>query len=209
MDTTYAERHVRAMELARRCFLAGARISTVEYLTGLDRSVLRKYFFDRKHPPKPGKRPDSVEAFLKNATLLTMVEASVFYCAYRRHLELWPCRAESVLCGYLQHKEDVIGSALTLDRAFYVVCWTDGLWATREKALRFATCTVCHSRYIAALAGHEHHERDCPFCRLWSRYAADPRIKGRFPERRREEVQSALSCLVAGLRRAHEDRSTG
>ena len=199
MDPTYAERHVRSIELARKCLLAGARLSTVQYLTGLDRNKLKMYFFDKADPPKAGKRPDSIEAFLKNATLLTMVDASVFYSTYRRYLENWPWPAEALLCAYLQCREDVLRSELTLDRAFYIVCWTGGTWAASEKHLRFAVCSRCHSRYVAPLAGHEHHGRDCPFCRLWSRYAADPRVRSRFPQRHRD-VLPALTSLVARLR---------
>lgn len=167
-------------------------------------SALKMYFFDKADPPKAGKRPDSIEAFLKNATLLTMVDASVFYSTYRRYLENWPWLAEALLFAYVQCRADAPQSDLTLDRAFYVVCWTDGMWAASEKHLRCAVCHRCHSRYVAPLACHEHHERDCPFCRLRSRYAVDPRVRSRFPERHRDDVLPALTSLVARLSHGRE-----
>ena len=43
------------------------------FLTGLDRASLRRYFvFDAGEGPRPGKRPDSPERFVKNATLFTI-----------------------------------------------------------------------------------------------------------------------------------------
>jgi hypothetical protein len=196
MDSRYAARHVQALDIARRALLAGARASTVGYLSGLDRWALRRYFvFDAEDAPRPGKRPDSPERFVKNATLFTMIDASVAYAIYRDHRERWPHPAEAVLAAYAHYVRRRVPIELSFDRVFYVIAWTDRLWAWagREAAFRFTTCEHCHCRYLAAPAAADNHLRDCLFCKLTLRYRRDPRVSNRFPEREYPWVSAALA----------------
>jgi flagellar transcriptional activator FlhC len=199
VDSRYAVRHVRALDLARRALTVGARASTVGFLTGLDRGALRRYFiFDAGDAPKPGKRPDSPERFIKNATLFTMIDASTVYAIYRDHRDRWPHPAEALLSAFEHYASRRVPPELSFDRVFYVVSWTDRLWAwaARDAAFRFTACGHCHCRYLAPLAAVDNHARDCPFCKLAVRYRLDPRVRDRFREREHSEITAALAAQI-------------
>ena len=201
MDSRFAVRHVQALDIARRALAAGARTSTVGFLTGLDRWALRRYFvFDAADAPRPGKRPDSPERFVKNATLLTMIEASMVYAIYRDHRDRWPHPAEALLAAYAHYVSRRVPHELSFDRVFYVVSWTDRLWAwaAREAVFRFTRCGHCHCRYLAPPASVDNHARDCPFCKLILRYRRDRRLSSRFPERQLPQVAAALAQTMNG-----------
>ena len=177
---------MRALDIARRALAAGARASTVGFLTGLDRWALRRYFvFDAGEGPKPGKRPDSPERFVKNATLVTMIDASMVYVIFRDHRDRSPHPAEALLAAYAHYVGRRSAHELSFDRVFYIVSWTDRLWAwaAREAVFRLTACGNCHCRYLAPPAALDNHARDCPFCKLMQRYLRDRRIYSRFPER--------------------------
>jgi len=185
MTPHHASRHFQAIELAGRAFAVGARPSTVEFLTGLDRGALRRQFtFEPGRAPKPGKRPDSVERFLKNAGAATMLDASLAYVLYRDHRERCPHPADALVTGYEHYVQRRGPYGLRFDRVFYIVCWTDSLWAWtgREQIFRLATCANCHCRYLASPAVMDDHERECPFCKVRGRYGRDPRLRLHFPE---------------------------
>ena len=156
------------------------------FLTGLDRHALRRYFvFDAWDAPRPGKRPDSPERFVKNATLFTMIDASMVYAIYRDHRDRWPHPAEALLAAYAHYLNRRAIRELSFDRVFYVVSWTDRLWAwaAREAVFQFTPCCKCHCRYLAPVSAVHNHARDCPFCKLEIRYRRDRRVSQRFPER--------------------------
>jgi Flagellar transcriptional activator (FlhC) len=199
VDSRYAVRHVQALDLARRALTAGARASTVGFLTGLDRSALHRYFiFDARDAPRPGKRPDSPERFVKNATLFTMIDASMVYAIYRDHHDRWPHPAEALLSAFEHYASRRASAQLSFDRVFYLVSWTDRLWAwaAREAVFRFTACGHCHCRYLAPQAAVDNHARDCTFCRLAERYWLDPRVRDRFPGRQYPEITAALAQIV-------------
>lgn len=202
MVSRYAPRQSQALELGRRAFAAGARTSTVEFLTGLDRWALRRYLtFEAGEAPKPGKRPDSPERFVKNASLSTMIDASLAYALYRDHRERWPPRAEALVTSYEHYVSRRKPCALSFDRVFYLICWTDCLWvwAGREAIFRFTTCTLCHCRYLASPATVDDHERECPFCKVQLRYLRDPRLQSHFPKREYPQITAALADLMTSL----------
>lgn len=200
MESRYGARHFQTLDLARRALAAGARTSTVRFLTGLDRWAQRRYFvFERGEAPKAGKRPDSPERFIKNATLFTMIDASLLYAIYRDHRDRWPQPAEALLAAYEHYAERRTPPRdLSFDRAFYVVCWTDALWAWagREAVFWFTACACCHCRYLAPPAVVANDERDCPFCKLQLRYERDRGLQGRFPEHEYPQITAALAEIM-------------
>ena len=208
MDSRHAARHAHALDLARRALAAGARHSTVGFLTGLDRWALRRYFiFEAEEYPKAGNRPSSPECFLKNATLFTMIDASVVYAIYRDHRDQGPDPAEALLSAYGHYVRRRVPPELSFDRVFYLISWTDQLWtwAGREAVFRFTVCEHCHCRYLALPAPADNHERDCSFCKLKLRYGYERRTQIRFPERQYPQVTEALARLVTSPDRAGEN----
>jgi len=202
MDARAATRHAQALAIAERALAAGARPSTVGFLTGLDRHALRRYFvFDAWDAPRPGKRPDSPERFVKNATLFTMIDASMVYAIYRDHRDRFPRPAEALLAAYAHYVTRRATRELSFDRVFYVVSWTDRLWAwaAREAVFHFTPCAVCHCRYLAPPSTVHNHARDCPFCKLERRYRRDRRVSVRFPERDRPQLAASLARAAAHI----------
>lgn len=202
MVSRYVPRQAQALELARRAFTAGARTSTVGFLTGLDRWILRRYLtFEADGAPKPGKRPDSPERFLKNASLSAMVDASLAYVFYREHRDRWPQAAEALVTAYEHYASRRKPRELSFDRVFYVVCWTECVWAWagREAIFRPTTCTLCHCRYLASPAMVDDHGRECPFCKVQVRYPRDPRLQSRFPAREHPQIAAALTDMMTAF----------
>jgi hypothetical protein len=182
MDARYAIRHARALDLAQRAFREGARLSTVELLTGLTRGTLRTFFsFAAAEAPRPGKRPSSPERFVKNAALLTMIDASLVYAIYHDHRRCCDYPADALLAAYRLYTRLRAPARLSFDRVFYIVSWVDRLWdwAGKEPAFRFVTCRVCHCRYLAPFVAVLNDERDCPFCRLMHRYGRSDEFRHR------------------------------
>jgi hypothetical protein len=207
VDSRLVARHVHALDLARRALAAGARVSTVVFLTGMDRWALRRFFtFDAGDGPKPGRRPDSAEYFIKSASLITMIDASMVYAIYRDYRDRSPHPAEALLAAYAHYVRRRVPRELSFDRVFYVVSWTDQIWAWagREAVFRFTTCSHCHCRYLAPLAALPNHARDCPFCKLTPRYARDPAVRSRFPERKYPQVAAAFAKTMTPTERADE-----
>jgi flagellar transcriptional activator FlhC len=207
VDSRQTVRHFQALDLARRALTAGARTSTVRFLTGLDGRALRRYFiFDDGEAPKPGKRPDSPERFVKNASVFTMIDASLAYALYRDHCDRWPQPAEALLAAFAHYTSRRQRPELSFDRVFYVICWTERLWAWtgREALFQFTTCASCHCRYLACRTAVANHPRDCPFCKVQVRYRRDPRLQSRFPERAYPQITAALAEVMASLGRTAE-----
>jgi len=207
VDSRLATRHVQALDIARRALLVGARTSTVAFLTGLDRWALRRYFiFDAGDGPKPGKRPDSPERFVKNATLFTMIDASVVYAIYQDHRDRFHHPAEALLAAYDLYLRRRVSHELSFDRVFYIVSWTDRrwTWSGRDAVFQFRSCAHCHCRYLAVPAVVPNHARDCPFCKLTVRYRRDPRVLRRFPHRELPAVAALLADRVTSSSRADD-----
>lgn len=201
---------MQALDIARRALAAGARPSTVGFLTGLDRWALRRYFvFDAWDAPRPGKRPDSPERFVKNATLFTMVDASMVYAIYHDHRDRWPHPAEALLAAYAHYLSRRVPPALSFDRVFYLVSWTDRLWAwaAREAVFHFMPCGNCHCRYLAPPTALANHGRDCPFCKLMLRYPRDRRLNSRFPERLAPQLAAAFDKPMTATADAEDPAS--
>jgi hypothetical protein len=128
-----------------------------------------------------------------------MIDASMVYAIFRDHRDRWPHPADALLAAYAHYVSRRIGHELSFDRVFYVVSWTDRLWAwaTRDAVFRFTACGQCHCRYLAPPAAVDNHARDCPFCKLTLRYRRDRRLDGRFPERDYPHVAGLLAETLA------------
>jgi len=195
MDITYAERHIRALALAKECAALGARIRTIEYVTGLANGQLGRLFFaDRRSAPR-GRAPDSPEWY-HSANLLNRTAASMFVSIYRRIRELGFGPAESLVSGY---KHYVLASRgdrrISFDRAFDLASHMDGLWTARTPSFSLLTCPVCASQYVSSLSCRPLTSHECPFCKLVKRYPRDPRIQMSF----RASALPDLTAMPLGI----------
>jgi len=182
-DLHHAQRHIRALALATECAELGARIRTIQLLTGLSPSQLHHLF---RHPlggPRRGRHPDSSEWY-HTANLLCRTEASIVVVLYRR-LAARGIDPPLALIGAYRH---YIGFCKTpprisFDRAFDLVAHTTGRWFVTGRSFSVFTCPACHSEYLTCLSLAPLTNHECPFCRLLNRYAKDPRIQAAYPRR--------------------------
>ena len=192
-----AARHVQALSIARRALAAGARPSTVGFLTGLDRHALRRYFvFDADDAPRPGKRPDSPERFVKNATLFTMIDASMVYAIYRDHRDRWPHPAEALLAAYAHYANRRASREIVLRPGFlrrFLDRSALGVGDQRGRLPLHALRPTAIAAIWRLRRRCDNHARDCPFCKLTRRYRRDRRLHSRFPERDAPQLAAALA----------------
>lgn len=67
---------------------------------------------------------------------------------------------------------------MELDRAFYLVCHSQGLWVTRQRTLQVNRCGRCSSQFLAPIG--DDTADACPFCRLALRYRRDKRLQANY-----------------------------
>ena len=201
MDTNYADRHIRALEVAKECAALGARSRTIEFVTGLSHGEVGRLFFpDRALAPR-GRPPASPEWY-HSANLLSRAEASIFVSIYRRIRELGFGPAEALVSGY-KHYQQVcsVRPRISFDRAFDLASHTDGLWIVRVRNFSLLTCSICTSQYVASLSAHATTSRDCPFCKLVKRYPRDPRLQTSFPVKAMPNVSAMDFGVIAWSKR--------
>ena len=197
MNMNYAERHIRALKLAKECAALGARSRTIEYVTGLSHGEVGRLFFpDRRSTPR-GRLPDSPDWY-HNANLLSRVEASIFVSVYRRIRMLGFGPAEALVAGYKHYLQVCrVRTRIGFDRAFYFASHIDGLWIVRTQNFSLATCPTCASQYIASIGAKTVTNLECPFCKLIRRYPRDSRIQTSFPVKAMPDVSAMEFGVIA------------
>lgn len=179
----HAHRHIRALALATECAELGARVRTIQLLTGLSPSQLQHLF---RHPlsgPRRGRHPDSREWY-HTANLLCRTEASIVVVLFRR-LAARGIDPPNALIGAYRHYLASCKATprITFDRAFDLVAHTTGRWVVTGRSFSVFTCPECESEYLTSLSLTPTSNHDCPFCKLLKRYAKDPRIQASYPLR--------------------------
>lgn len=99
----HAERQLQRLGLARECAQLGARLRTIEIVSGLhQRQILRLLHADHCVPPR-GRSPETPEWY-HGGTLLDRTEASVFASLYRRLRGLDFDPAQALLGAYRHYR---------------------------------------------------------------------------------------------------------
>ncbi|WP_431286787.1 FlhC family transcriptional regulator [Roseateles chitinivorans] len=189
------ERHLDHLALARDCAALGARLRTIEILTGLSpRTIFCLLRADRRIPIRG--RPPNTPEWYHSGTLLDRSEASIFVSGYRRLRDLG-FQAAPALPGAFRHYLAVCRShpRISFDRAFDLARQLDGIWEVSEPGLALHTCGSCSSRYLTVVGAASRSGSDCPFCKLKARYFHDPRVQVHFPSAPLPD----LSCLEWSL----------
>ncbi len=180
METSYAERHIKSLSLAKTCAELGARIKTISYLTGLGHQDLVRLFFVDAHSAPRGRPPASPEWY-HQANLIEKVEASVFCAIFERMSALGVGPADALVGAYKTYRGQCVQPArISFDRAFDLVCHLKGMWAQRTVQFSLNVCPSCHSHFLAALGERARCEHACPFCKLVKRYSCDKRVQTSF-----------------------------
>lgn len=180
METSYAERHIKSLSLAKTCAELGARIKTIMYITGLGHHELVRLFFVDEHSAPRGRPPASPEWF-HQANLIEKVEASIFCSIFERVSALGYGPADALVGAYKTYRDQCSHPPrISFDRAFDLVCHMKGIWAQNERHFSLNICRACHSQYLAALGESTTCEHGCPFCKLLKRYPSDKRVQTSF-----------------------------
>lgn len=197
MNTNYAERHIRALGLAKECAALGARIRTIEYVTGLAHGEIGRLFFpDRASAPR-GRAPDSPDWY-HNANLLNRAEASIFVSIYRRIRKLGFDPAQALVSGYKHYLQVCsVRPRIGFDRAFDLASHIDGLWIVRAQNFSLITCPTCASQYVTSISAKLVSNNECPFCKLVKRYPRDSRIQTSFPVKALPDVSAMEFGVIA------------
>jgi flagellar transcriptional activator FlhC len=178
---SYADLHIRALQVARECAALGARVRTISFITGLEGYELSKLFFRAQASTPRGRPPDSSEWY--HATnLANQVEGCMFVAHYRRLQQRGFTPAVALLSAY-KHYVNVTPAAprISFDRAFDLASHHDGRWIAKSPSLALVECAECGCEYLSAI-GPAAHE-DCPFCKLQRRFVHDTRLQESFPQR--------------------------
>ncbi len=198
METSYVDRHIRSLSLAKACVELGARIKTITYLTGLDHHVLVRLFFVDEHSARRGRPPASPEWF-HQANLIEKVEASVFGSLYVRVAAFGYGPADALVGAYKVYLDHCTHSPrISFDRAFDLVCHLKGMWTQKQQLLALNVCPACHAQYLAAIGEHatQHY---CPFCKLVKRYPCDKRVQITFSPRATPDISHADYGLIGAF----------
>lgn len=199
MQTEFVERHIRSLSVAKTCAELGARIRTITYITGLDHNELVRLFFVDEHSAPRGRPPDSPEWY-HQANLIEQVEAAIVVTVHCRMCELGFGPAEALVGGFKRYREQCTQTPrISFDRAFDLVCHTQGIWITDRPHLALATCPCCSSRYLTGLGESPRHSRACPFCKVIKRYQCDKRVQATFPPRSLPAVKSIQFGLLSAF----------
>jgi flagellar transcriptional activator FlhC len=192
MAATYAERHIRALGLAKECAALGARSRTIEYVTGLSHAeIIRLFFPDGALAPR-GRPPSSPEWYY-TANLINKAEASIFVSIYRRIRVLQFGPAEALVSAYKHYLQVCVKPRISFDRAFDLASRVDGLWIVSAPNFSLMLCPACASQYVDSVGEGPSNNENCPFCKLVKRYAHDPRLQASFPAKASPDlVESGL-----------------
>lgn len=200
MHTQFAERHIRSLSIAKTCAELGARIRTITYITGLEHGELVRLFFVDKQSAPRGRPPDSPDWYHHKANLIEKVEAAMVMAVYSRMRNLGFGPADALVGGFKHYREQCRRTPrISFDRAFDLVCHTQGIWAVPSPQLALATCPLCQSRYLTGLGERPCQDRPCPFCQLIKRYSCDKRVQATFPPRALPAVGAIQFGLLSAL----------
>ena len=179
---TRADRHMRAVKLAKDCAALGARVRTIHCVTGLPPREIQRLFFANPQAIPRG-RPPASQDWYHSANLLFRADSSIFVATYRR-LRITGFSAGDALVGAYRHYQTVCQTPhrISFDRAFDLASHMDGIWIATSSSFSILTCPTCNSEFLAAI-GTVPASNVCPFCKLVQRYGTDPRVQSSFPTR--------------------------
>jgi flagellar transcriptional activator FlhC len=198
MQTEFVERHIRSLSIAKTCADLGARIRTIAYITGLEHNELVRLLFVDKHTAPRGRPPDSPEWYHQKANLIAKVEAAMFVAVYCRMRNLGFGPTDALVGGFRHYREQCEKTPrISFDRAFDLVCHTQGIWTVDRPQLALATCPRCQSQHLTCLGERPGYHRACPFCQLVKRYWSDKRVQATFPPRALPTVKSTQFGLLS------------
>lgn len=180
---TRGERHLQAIMLAKQLVPLGARLKTIHVITGIPpRQVQRLFFPDARTIPR-GRAPDSAEWY-HGANLILRTDACIIGAKYHQLRNQGITAGEALIQAYRAYQAATLPPyRISLDRAFNLVSYLDGIWLAREPTLSILSCSRCRCEFIAAVGTAPPAGEACLFCKLVERFHVDHRIQASYPVR--------------------------
>ena len=193
---TRGDRHLRAMQLAKQLAALGARLKTIHLITGIPpRQVQSLFFPDARSIPR-GRAPDSAEWY-HGANLIVRTDACLIGAKYRQLRVQGLTAGDALVLAYRAYQATTQPPhRVSLDRAFNLVSYIDGIWLASAPALSVLTCPGCGCEFIAAV-GTVAHGDTCPFCKLLERFHLDHRIQASYPARATRDMTERQLGMLA------------
>ncbi|MCG2583899.1 FlhC family transcriptional regulator [Massilia sp. TS11] len=174
-------RHIEALQLAHACVELGARLRTIECVSGIGQLELRRIFFSNGATPPCGRQPASEDWLFERAKVPGNVEAAMFAVIFHELTESGVGVGPALIGAYRLYQARCRETPrVSFDRAFDIVCCLRGIWSSREVRLALTQCETCASRHLVPFAGCGTRQPDCPFCELLARYHKDRRLRTAF-----------------------------
>ena len=195
MTASFADLHIKTLQVAQECVGLGARIRTINLVTGLPHNVLTKLFFQQQSAAPRGRPPDSVEWY-HSANLAHQVEGCVFVGHYKRLRDRGFTPVTSLVSAYKHYRNVLVGSPrIQFDRAFDLASHFEGRWIATSRSFDLIGCENCGCEFLTAIGGTS--SDPCPFCKLSRRFSFDRRVKDSFPMRESPSNGSIASATAA------------
>jgi flagellar transcriptional activator FlhC len=177
------DRHLRSIQLAGQLAGLVARLKTIHAVTGIPpRQAQHLFFPDARSIPR-GRAPDSAEWY-HGANLILRIDACLIGARYRQLRRQGLSAGEALVFAYRAYQAVTRPPArISLDRAFNLVSYIDGIWLARAPALSVLTCPHCGCEFLAAVGTVAQAGHACPFCKLLERFHLDHRIQASYPTR--------------------------
>lgn len=194
---TRGDRHLRAIQLAKQLAALGARLKTIHLVTGVPPRQVQSLFFPDPRSIPRGRAPDSAEWY-HGANLILRTDACLIGAKYRQLRAQGLAPGEALILAYRAYQAATLPPyRISLDRAFNLVSYIDGIWLATTPTLSVLSCPNCGCEFIAAVGTVAHPGDACPFCRLFERFHLDPRIQASYPARpTRDMTEHQLGMLT-------------
>jgi flagellar transcriptional activator FlhC len=159
---TRGDRHLRAMQLAKQLAALGARLKTIHLITGIPPRQVQSLFFPDAHTIPRGRAPDSAEWY-HGANLILRTDACLIGARYRQLRNQGLAAGEALVFAYRAYQAATLPPyRISLDRAFNLVSYIDGIWLASAPTLSVLTCPGCGCEFIAAVGTVAHPRRTLP-----------------------------------------------
>jgi hypothetical protein len=166
---TRGDRHLRAMQLAKQLAALGARLKTIHLITGIPPRQVQSLFFPDAHTIPRGRAPTRPSGTTAPTSSCGPTPASLApdtaSCATRtRH-------RRSLGSPYRAYQAATLPPyRISLDRAFNLVSYIDGIWLTNAPALSVLTCPGAAASSLPRSAPWHTPVRLAPSASCWSAF---------------------------------------
>lgn len=183
MMPTRGDRHLSAIQRAKQLAALGARLRTIQFVTGIPPRQVQHLFFPNAETIPRGRAPDSAEWY-HSANLILRTDACIVGAKYEQLRRQGLLAADALILAYQAYcAVTAEPHRISMDRAFNLVSHLAGIWLVRSPSLSLLTCPDCGCGFLAAVGTVARPGELCPFCKLVQRFQVDHRVQASYPMR--------------------------